>query len=102
MQAVLADEVGAHPGEIAFVGAGEALVQQARDGQAQDGIAEELETLVVVGAEAAVRQRRASRRASAKAVAEAVLQGVEAGSAMVIDAGSAVHCFELPSYLISR
>ena len=79
VQAVLAHEVGAHPGQVAFVGAAEAVEQQARDGQAQDGVAEELEALVVVGAEAAVGQRPLQQRRVGEAVADALLQGDEAG-----------------------
>ena len=62
MQAVLAHEVGAHAREVAFVGVAEAVEQQARDDQAQHGVAEELEPLVVVGAEAAVRERALEQR----------------------------------------
>ena len=79
MQAVLADQVGADAGEVAFVGAGEALEQQARDDQAQDGVAEELEPLVVVGAEAAMGQGPLQERRVGEAVADALLQGDEAG-----------------------
>ena len=57
IQAVLAHQVGADAGQVALVGIAEAVEQQARDDQAQDRVAEELEALVVVGAEAAVGER---------------------------------------------
>ena len=55
VQAVLANEVGANAGQIAFVGIAETVEQQAGDDQAQDGITEELEALVVVGTMAGAR-----------------------------------------------
>ena len=79
VQAVFAHEVGAHAREVAFVGAAEALEQEARDRQVEHRVAEELEALVVVGAEAAVRERAVQQRLFREAVAEALLQGVEAG-----------------------
>ena len=80
MQAVLAHQMGADAGQIALVGAGEAFVQQAGHGQAQHGIAEELEPLVVVGAEAAVRQRAGQQFGLAEAVTEALLEGSDLGA----------------------
>ena len=73
VQAVLAHEVGAHAREVAFVGAGEAVEQQPRDGQVQHRVAQELEALVVVGAEAAVRERALEQRALGELVAEPLL-----------------------------
>ena len=78
-QAVLADEVGADARQIALVGIAEAVEQQARDDEAEDGVAEEFEALVVVGAEAAVREGPFQERRVAEAVADALLQGDEAG-----------------------
>ena len=97
VQAVLAHQVGAHARQVAFVRAGEALVQQRRDGQVQHRVAEELEPLVVVGAEAAVRQRARQQRGLRKAMAQALLQGVERGLRCMFAA-----YLERPSYLISR
>ncbi len=74
VQAVLAHEVGAHAGEVAFVAAGEALVEQGRHGQAEHGVPQELEPLVVLGAEAAVRERVQQQRLSRKCVTDASLQ----------------------------
>jgi hypothetical protein len=66
VQAVLAHQVGADAGQVAFVGARETLVQQAGDRQAQHRIAQELEALVVVGAAAAVRERTRQQAGWAK------------------------------------
>ena len=73
VQAVLAHEVGAHAREVALVGAGEAVEQQPRDGQVQHRVAQELEALVVVGAEAAVREGALEQRALGELVAEPLL-----------------------------
>jgi hypothetical protein len=78
MQAVFADEVGPDAGEIAFVGAGEALEQKARDDQAQNSIAEKFEPLVVVRAVAAVGQGPIQQTSVRETVADALLQGVNA------------------------
>jgi hypothetical protein len=77
VQAVLAHEVRAHAGEVALVGAGEALVEQSRHRQAQHGIAEELEAFVVLGTEAAMRQGVEHQGGLPEAVAQALLQAVE-------------------------
>ena len=77
VQAVLAHQVRAHARQVAFVGAGEALEQQAGNGQAQHRIAEEFQAFVVVGAEAAVRQRPGEQLRLAEAVADAGLEFVE-------------------------
>jgi uncharacterized membrane-anchored protein len=96
-----------HTGQIAFVGAGEALVKQARDRQTQHRIAEEFEPLVVFGAVTAVRQCQCQQAHIGKPVAEAALQGVEA----VIHRNEAIEAFDVepraayrdrPSYLINR
>jgi hypothetical protein len=77
VQAVLAHEMGAHTRQVAFVGAGVAFVQQARNGQAQHGVAEELEPFVVVGTVAAVREGLRQQLGPLEAVAEAALQVVQ-------------------------
>ena len=74
VQAVLAHQMGADAGEVALVGAAEAVEEEARDDQAQHRVAEELEPLVVVGAEAAVGQRALQERRIAEAVADALLE----------------------------
>ena len=79
VQAVLAHEMGANAGQVALVGAAEAVEQQARDDQAQDRVAEEFEALVVVGAEAAVGQRPLQEAGVGKAVSDALLEDDEAG-----------------------
>ena len=79
MQAVFAHEVGAHARQVAFVGIAEALEQQARDDQAEDGVAEKLEALVVVGAVAAVGQRALQQGRIAEPVTDALLQCDESG-----------------------
>ena len=79
VQAVLAHQVGADPGQVALVGIAEAVEQQAGDGQAEHGVAEELETLVVVGAEAAVGQGPLQEAGVGEAVADALLQDDETG-----------------------
>jgi hypothetical protein len=69
--------VGANTGEVTLVRAGEALEQQAGYRQAEHGIAEEFEALVVIGAEAAVRQRARQQRRLPEAVADAALEIVD-------------------------
>ena len=75
MQAVLADEMRAHPRQIAFVGPGEALEQKARDDQAEDRIAQEFEALVVVGPRTAMGQGAVQETSVGEAVPNALLQG---------------------------
>jgi molecular chaperone DnaK len=77
VQAVFAHQVGAHAGQVALVGAAEALVQQRRDGQAEHGVAEELQPLVVLRPETAVRQRALQQGRVAEGVTEPLLQGEE-------------------------
>ena len=77
VQAVLAHQVRTDARQVAFVGAREALVQQAGDGQTQHGVAQELEPLVVVGAAAAVRERARQQPRLAEDMAQPLLQGVE-------------------------
>ncbi len=79
VQAVFANEMGADARQVAFVGVAEAVEQQARDDQAQDRVAEELEALVVVGTEAAVGERAFQQGRVAEPVADALLQCYEAG-----------------------
>ena len=79
VQAVLADEVGAHARQVAFVGVAEAIEQQARDDEAEHGVAEKFEPLVVVGAEAAMGQRALQEAGIGEAVADALLQCDETG-----------------------
>ena len=79
VQAVLANEVGANTGQVTFVGIAETVEQQARDDQAQDGVAEELEALVVVGAVAAMRQGALHQSRIGEAMTDLLLQCVEAG-----------------------
>ncbi len=79
VQAVLAHEVRPHAGQVALVGAGEPLVEQGGDGSLEDGVAEEFEALVVVRAEAAVRERAGQQAGLGEAVAEPLLEGVESG-----------------------
>jgi hypothetical protein len=73
VQAVLAHEVGAHAREVAFVGTVEAVEQQPRDGHVQHRVAQEFQALVVVGAEAAVREGALEQRALDELVAEPLL-----------------------------
>ena len=98
VQAVLAHQVGPHAGQVAFVRTGEALEQQARDGQAEHRVAEELEALVVIGAEAAMGQRAGQQPGLREAVAEPLLQLIEKR----IHPGRAQLERECPRYLISR
>ena len=70
---ILADEVRAHTREVALVGAGKAVIEQARDGEVQHCVAEELEPLVVVRAEAAVGERTLEERTLREDVAQALL-----------------------------
>ena len=97
VQALFAHQVRAHAGEIAFVGALEALVQQVGNGQAQHRVAEKLEPLVVVRAEAAVRQGAAQQARIGEAVADAPLQCVQTSVHLRFES-----YLERPLYLISR
>ena len=69
MQAVFSHQVGSHARQVAFVGTGKAVEQQARDRQAEHGISQKFETLVVVGTETSVRQGSDQQRGVAKPVA---------------------------------
>ena len=73
-QTVFANEMRAHARQVAFVGPAEALVEQCRDRGLQDGVAEELEALVVLCTGTAVGQRACQQRAAGKAVTQALLQ----------------------------
>jgi len=79
VEAVLAHEVRAHPGQVALVGVAEAIEEEARDDEAEDGVAEEFEALVVVGAEASVGERPFQERGVAETVADALLESDESG-----------------------
>jgi len=79
VQGRLAHEVGADAGEVAFGRIGVPLEEQIRHGEVEHGVTEELQALVVVGAEAAVRQRAAQQRGVGEAVAQAALKRVESG-----------------------
>jgi hypothetical protein len=57
VQGVLLDQVGAHAGEVTFRQLAQPLKQQVGHRQVEDGIAQELQALVVIGRKAAVRQR---------------------------------------------
>jgi hypothetical protein len=74
VQAVLAHQVGTHPGQVALVGYIESVEQQTRDGQAQGRIAQKFQPLVVVGAETAVGERTGEQGGVGKPIAQAVLQ----------------------------
>jgi pyrroline-5-carboxylate reductase len=69
--------MGAHAGQVAFVGAGKSLVEQGRNGGLQHRVAEKLEALVVVGTGAAMGQRSAQQARLQEAVAQALLQRVK-------------------------
>jgi hypothetical protein len=97
VQAVLAHEVGAHAREVAFVAVGQAFVEQARDRQAQHGIAQEFQPLVVLGAPAAVRERTPQQLGPREGVAQALLQGLQRRCEPRIDAAY----LDRPSYLMS-
>ena len=79
VQAVFAHEVGTHARQVAFVAARESVIEQARDGQAQHRVTQELEPLVVVGAMAAVGQRPLKQRDGSKTVSQALLQRQQIG-----------------------
>ena len=69
-----------HAGQVAFIRAGIALVEQTGHGQAEHGIAEELQALVVVGAMAAMRDGPHEQLGPLEAVAESSLQVVQRGA----------------------
>ena len=92
-----ADAAATTTRQVTLVGTGEALEQQAGDHQAQHRVAEKFEPLVVVGAEAAVRQRTGQQERIVEAMADAPLQCLETG----VHHGREAY-FDRPSYLISR
>jgi hypothetical protein len=69
--------VGTDAGQVAFVGAGVALVQQAGHGKAEHGVAQELQAFVVVGAKAAVGQCPHQQVGALEAMAKPALEGIE-------------------------
>ncbi|MDT4864545.1 hypothetical protein FQZ97_993090 [compost metagenome] len=73
-QGVLLDQIRPHTGEIAFWQLAELLEQQARDGQIEHRVTEELQPFVVVGREAAVGQRALQQVRVGKVVVQALLQ----------------------------
>jgi hypothetical protein len=79
VQAVLAHEVRANTGQVAFVGATEAVEQETRDDQAQNRVAQELEALVVIGTETTVGKRPLQKGGVGEAVADALLEDDEGG-----------------------
>ena len=74
VQGVLLDQVGPHAREIAFRQRPQALVQQTRHREVQDGVPQKFEPLVVVGREAAVRGGALQQGGVGKGVLQAVLQ----------------------------
>ena len=78
-QRVFLDQVGADARELALVLAAQSFVEQARDGQAQHRVTQELEPLVVIGAMAAVGQRPLKQRDGSKTVSQALLQRQQIG-----------------------
>jgi len=77
VQAVLADEVGAHASQVAFIRACKSLEEQARNGEAQHRIAQEFESLVVIRTEAPVPEGTLEQSFFGEAVAQAGLQSGE-------------------------
>jgi len=77
VQAVFTYQVGTHARQVAFVGTGEAFVEQGRNGGLQYRVAKEFEALVVVCTGASVRQRAREQRRLREAVAQALLQRVQ-------------------------
>jgi len=71
--------MGANAGQVALVGIAEAVEEQARDDQAEDGVAEEFEALVVIRAIAAMSERSFHQRRIGETMADALLESVEAG-----------------------
>ena len=69
-QRLAVDEARADPRQLAFGDLREAPVQDRRDGAIQYGVADELEALVMIGAEAAVRERLQEQLRTAEVVAE--------------------------------
>jgi len=70
----LLDQVGAQPGQVAFVDLGEALEQQRRHDEVQHRVTQKLQPLVVAGAMAAVRERLLEQRGIAEMMAETGFQ----------------------------
>ena len=74
VQGVLFDQVGPHPRQIAFGQISQLGVQHVRDREVEHRITQKLQALVVVGAEAAVRDRLLQQSMLAKGVAQPYLQ----------------------------
>ncbi len=78
MQRVLLDQVGPHARQVAFGQSRQAHVEQVRDRQVQHRVAEKFQALVVVGREAAMRERELQQPRIGEGVLEARLQRDEA------------------------
>ena len=77
VQRVLFDQVGANAREVTFWQAAQLFEQQMRHTQIEHRVAQKLQTLVVVGAEAAVRQSALQQSRLRKVVLQALLQRVQ-------------------------
>lgn len=70
LQAFLANQMGTHARQVAFVGAGKAFEKQAGDSEAEHHIAEEFEPFIVIRAETAVRECTRQQLRLAESVAD--------------------------------
>ena len=69
--------MGTDAGQVALVGTGKLFIQQARNRQAQDRVTKEFKPLVVLDAEAAMRQRARQQLGLVEAIAKTMLKGGE-------------------------
>src|SRR6185369_12337119 len=77
VQRLLLDQIGPHSGQLPFGQSLQPVVQERRNGEIEDRIAQEFEPLVVVGREAAMRQRPRQQLAFAELVLQTRLQRYE-------------------------
>lgn len=77
MQGVLLDQIGPHPGQVALGQLRQSLVEQVGDCEVEHRIAQEFESFVVIGREAAVRQCTLQQPRVGKGMLEARLQRVK-------------------------
>ena len=99
VQGFLLDQVGAHARQVAFGQGLQAVVQQRGNGQVEHGIAQEFQPLVVVGREAAVRQRPRQQLRVGELVLQARLQCDEPAIHACLDYRVFLDC---PAYFSSR
>ena len=96
MQRVAVDQPRAHPRQVTLGHSREALVEQKRDRAVEHAVADELESLVVFGREAAMRERLMQQLRMAKNVAERYRACVPSHSYLLAEAWKSSRMLALP------